>query len=165
MKWECKDKLEMVLNYKKGITPPNSSRVLKDNIRNWNKLYDLFGIAGLEHNIRHWNIEDKLRSIKLINEGYAYREVSRMFNMKSCSVIQNWHRRYLESGIDGLKYEGRGRPRKMRRKPLKKKVNKSLAAEIVELRKQLEYAEAENAYLKKLAALVQKRKAQEQKKK
>ena len=43
--------------------------------------------------------------------------------------------------------------------------SKSQAEEIVELRKRLEYLEAENAYLKKLAALVQQRKAQEQKKK
>ena len=39
------------------------------------------------------------------------------------------------------------------------------AEEVIELRKRLEYLEAENAYLKKLAALVQQRKAQEQKKK
>ena len=50
-------------------------------------------------------------------------------------------------------------------KPVKPSKSKSQAEEIVELRKRLEYLEAENAYLKKLAALVQQRKAQEQKKK
>ena len=50
-------------------------------------------------------------------------------------------------------------------KPIKPSKSKSQAEEIVELRKRLEYLEAENAYLKKLATLVQQRKAHEQKKK
>ena len=78
--------------------------------------------------------------------------------------ILTWHRKYLELGWDGLKLDGRGR-KKMGSKPVKPSKSKSQAEEIVELRKRLEYLEAENAYLKKLAALVQQRKAQEQKKK
>ena len=79
--------------------------------------------------------------------------------------VMTWHRKYLELGWDGLKLDGRGRKRKMGNKPIKPSKSKSQADEIVELRKRLEYLEAENAYLKKLAALVQQRKAQEQKKK
>ena len=97
--------------------------------------------------------------------GESYSEIAYSLGMSCESQVLTWHRKYLELGWDGLKLDGRGRKRKMGNKPIKPSKSKSQTEEIVELRKRLEYLEAENAYLKKLAALVQQRKAQEQKKK
>ena len=109
--------------------------------------------------------EDKIKAVQRVLDGESYCEVSHSLGMPVETQVINWHRKYLELGWDGLKLDGRGRKRRMGNKPIKPSESKSQAEEIVELRKRLEYLEAENAYLKKLAALVQQRKAQEQKKK
>ena len=159
----------MVLEYKNnGFTPivEGCSRTTMHNrIRKWAKVYDLYGEGVLEHRIRRWTYEDKIEAVQRVLDGESYGEVARSLGMPIETQVLNWHRKYLELGWDGLKLDGRGRKRKMGNKPTKPSKSKSQSEEIVELRKRLEYLEAENAYLKKLAALVQQRKAQEQKKK
>ena len=169
MRWTKEEKLKMVLEYKKnGFTPivegclRNSIRI---QIRKWARVYDLYGKHGLEHRSRHWTYKDKIYAVQRVIDGESYGEVAHSLGMSTHTQVLAWHRKYLELGCDGLKLDGRGRKRKMGNKPIKPSKSKSQAEEIVELRKRLEYLEAENAYLKKLAALVQQRKAQEQKKK
>ena len=169
MRWTKEEKLKMVLEYKKnGFTPivdGYSRKTMYDIILRWTKIYDIYGESGLEHRSRHWSCEDKINAVQRVLDGESYHEVAHSLGMSNKSQITTWHRKYLELGWDGLKLDGRGRKRKMGNKPIKPSKSKSQAEEIVELRKRLEYLEAENAYLKKLAALVQQRKAQEQKKK
>ena len=169
MKWTKEEKLKMVLEYKKnGFTPTVegcSRETMHNRIVMWAKVYDIYGEYGLEHHSRHWTIEDKINAVQRILDGESYHEVAYSLGMSGETQVLTWHRKYLELGWDGLKLDGRGRKRKMGSKPVKPSKSKSQAEEMVELRKRLEYLEAENAYLKKLAALVQQRKAQEQKKK
>lgn len=70
--------------------------------------------------------------------------------------MQRWERIYLEEGAEGLMKERRGRARKGRPPKLDKKVEEDLIAENQRLRMEIEY-------LKKLDALVQKRKQSEKK--
>ena len=169
MRWTKEEKLKMVLEYKKnGFTPIVEGclrNTIRGQIRKWARVYDLHGKDGLEHRSRHWTYEDKIYAVQRVLDGESYCEVSDFLGMSTHTRVMAWHRKYLELGWDGLKLDGRGRKRKMGNKPIKPSKSKSQADEIVELRKRLEYLEAENAYLKKLAALVQQRKAQEQKKK
>ena len=169
MRWTKEEKLKMVLEYKKsGFTPivdGCSRKTMYNCILRWEKVYDLYGESGLEHRSRHWTYEDKINAVQRVLDGESYCEVAHSLGMSTKTQVMIWHRKYLELGWDGLKLDGRGRKRKMGNKPIKPSKSKSQAEEIVELRKRLEYLEAENAYLKKLAALVQQRKAQEQKKK
>lgn len=169
MRWTKEEKLKMVLEYKKnGFTPTVkgcSRESIRNKIRVWAKVYDIYGESGLEHRSRHWTYEDKANAVQRVLDGESYREVSQSLGMSTKTQVLTWHRKYLELGWDSLKLDGRGRNRKMGNKPIKPSKSKSQAEEIVELRERLEYLEAENAYLKKLAALVQQRKAQEQKKK
>ncbi len=159
----------MVHEYKKnGFTPTVkgcSRATMRDRIVMWSKVYELYGENGLEHRSRRWTYEDKANAVQRVLDGESYHEVAHSLGMSSVTRVLTWHRKYLELGWEGLKLDGRGRKRKMGSKPIKPSKSKSQAEEIVELRKRLEYLEAENAYLKKLAALVQQRKAQEQKKK
>ena len=62
-------------------------------------------------------------------------------------AVQQWERIYLEEGPEGLYIERRGRKSTGRPKKLKPEVEEDLIAEVKRLR-------AENAYLKKLRALV-----------
>ena len=169
MRWTKEEKLKMVLEYEKdGFTPTVegcSRKTMYHNVRKWARVYDLYGESGLEHRNRRWTYENKVNAVQRVLDGESYHEVAHSLGMSTKTQVMTWHRKYLELGWDGLKLDGRGRKRKMGSKPTKPSKSKSQAEEIVELRKKLEYLEAENAYLKKLAALVQQRKAQEQKKK
>lgn len=69
-------------------------------------------------------------------------------------LAANWGRIYLEEGADGLRIERRGRKSTGRSPKLEKKAEEDLIAEAQRLR-------AENAYLKKLNALVAERVRQE----
>lgn len=83
--------------------------------------------------------------------------------------VQRWERIYLEEGEAGFYKERRGRTTKMgnpkkgrpRKKLLDKQVENDLIAENQRLKEEVEYLRAENAYIKKLSALIA---AEEQKK-
>ena len=92
-------------------------------------------------------------------EKLSYREVAHQFEITSHERVRQWERIYLEEGPEGLYIERRGRSSKGRPpKQLKPEVEEDLLAEVQRLR-------AENAYLKKLNALVAERVRQEKKRK
>ena len=77
----------------------------------------------------------------------SYQETARRFEVRSDTQVRSWERIYLEEGPEGLYVERRGRKSTGRPKKLKPEVEEDLIAEVQRLR-------AENAYLKKLRALV-----------
>ena len=77
----------------------------------------------------------------------SYQETARRFEVRSDTQVKNWERIYLEEGPEGLYIERRGRKSTGRPKKLKPEGEENLIAEVQRLR-------AENAYLKKLRALV-----------
>ena len=86
----------------------------------------------------------------MIEEKLGYSETARKFDVCDYHRIQNWERIYLEEGPEGLYIERRGRSSHGGGRPakqLKPEVEEDLIAEVQRLR-------AENAYLKKLRALV-----------
>ena len=80
-------------------------------------------------------------------EGMSYCEAARQFKINDHKRVASWERIYLEEGPEGLYIERRGRKSTGRPKKLKPEVEEDLIAEVQRLR-------AENAYLKKLRALV-----------
>lgn len=115
--------------------------------------------------------EFKIAVIMDMRENHlGYREVTRKYwgvkteseTSKYVNRVIKWERIYLEEGEQGLMTERRGRkstgiPRK---KPLDKGIENDLIAENQRLKEQLEYAQMELEYLKKLDALVQAREQQ-----
>ncbi len=98
-------------------------------------------------------------------ERLSYCEAARGFEIpQGDKTVAKWERIYLEEGPEGLYIERRGRAsaangtKKGRPVKLDKKVEEDLIAEVQRLR-------AENAYLKKLNALVSERVRQEKKRK
>ena len=83
----------------------------------------------------------------MMHEKLGYREVARQFEISGHEQIRKWERIYLTEGPEGLYIERRGRSSKGRPARLPKEVEEDLLAEVQRLR-------AENAYLKKLQALV-----------
>lgn len=94
--------------------------------------------------------------------GLGYRETANKYGLVTQSMggaictLHRWERIYLEEGIEGFMKQRSGRPPKSGKpkKPLDKSAEKDLIAENQRLKEQLQYAEAELEYLKKLDALV-----------
>ena len=95
----------------------------------------------------------------MMREKLSYRETARLYGINDHTRVMAWERIYLEEGPEGLYIERRGRGNKGRpAKKIKPEVEEDLLAEVQRLR-------AENAYLKKLNALVAERVRQEKKQK
>jgi len=163
MKWTYKQKVKMVREYlEKGITPriPGFNyEYLRKQVLSWSYAVKKNGYKCLNHSLKtnNWTYEDKCYAISQICSGRTQTDVAAELGMLNNSIVWQWYKKYQKYGFEGLKLDKRGRPRTMKQeKP--KRVFKSKDEE-------LEYLRAENAVLKKLAALVQARKERESKKK
>lgn len=168
MKYTKEFKLECVLRYRDGKCIPDPPGVrhaaFHDQVIKWNKIYDSMGEAGLEHGRPTLDIEQRVELIRRVGNGESYDAVACSAGIRSDLLIK-WHRIYSEKGMDGLKSLERGRP-SMPRKKVEIDINKADEDKSrEELLEELKLARIENEYLRKLSALVQKRKAQEQKRK
>ena len=83
----------------------------------------------------------------MMREKLSYKEAARQFEVSYDTVVANWERIYLAEGPESLYIERRGRGQKSRPTKFSKEVEEDLLKEVQRLR-------AENAYLKKLQALV-----------
>ena len=83
----------------------------------------------------------------MMREKLSYKETARQFEISCNKRVADWERIYLMEGPEGLYIERRGRGSKGRPSKLPKGVEEDLLQEVQRLR-------AENAYLKKLQALV-----------
>ena len=167
MKYSKEFKLECVQRHKNGDhidDPPGvKHRAFSDQLLSWVRIYDSLGEAGLEHGRPTLDINQRIELINRVEAGESYTSVAHSAGIKHDLLIK-WHKTYKDKGIDGLKLLKRGRPSMAKtNKDVAKKDPKDMTRE--ELLEALELATIENEYLKKLSALVQKRKAQEQKKK
>ena len=106
---------------------------------------------------KRYTPEFKIKVVETMHrEKLSYRETARQFDICDHDRVAAWERIYLEEGADGLYAERRGR--KSTGRPPKIKKEEDLIAEVQRLR-------VENAYLKKLNALVAERVRQEKKQK
>ena len=83
----------------------------------------------------------------MMRDKLSYKEAARQFDVSSDTRVASWERIYLMEGPEGLYIERRGRGSKGRPTKFPKEVEEDLLKEVQWLR-------AENAYLKKLQALV-----------
>jgi transposase len=105
---------------------------------------------------KRYTPEFKIKVVETMHrEKLSYRETARQFDICDHDRVAAWERIYLEEGAEGLYAERRGRKSTGRPPKIKKE---DLIAEVQRLR-------AENAYLKKLNALVAERVQQEKKQK
>lgn len=106
---------------------------------------------------KRYTPEFKIKVVETMHrEKLSYRETARQFDICDHDRVAAWERIYLEEGAEGLYVERRGRKSTGRSPKIKKEVEEDLIAEVQRLR-------AENAYLKKLNALVAERVRQEKK--
>lgn len=107
---------------------------------------------------KRYTPEFKIMVVKTMEkEKMSYRETAHQFDIpQGDKTVAKWERIYLEEGKEAFYVERRGGKSTGRPPKLKKEVEEDLIAEVQRLR-------AENAYLKKLNALVAERVRQEKK--
>ena len=124
--------------------------VLKWYVRSYHE----HGEKGLNSHAYSWTANQKYEALKYMHENkLSFIETGILLGI-SDSTIWQWERRYLEDGISGLENKKKGRkPRVLKPKPPKTREE--------ELLERIEDLEIENAYLKKLNALVAEREKRE----
>jgi transposase len=134
------------------------------HVRRWVKRYEQFGVEGITLKHGTYAGEFKQHVVEYMHENHlSIFETAVLFAIPTDTTVGKWERIYYEEGPQALYRDNRGRKKNMSSdKPKKEKLNKEaeedLIAEIQRLR-------MENAYLKKLNALVQERIARENGKK
>lgn len=164
MRFTKEFKLECIRKYKAGerIDDPGGCKhkTFRNTVLEWARIYDAMGEIGLEHKKPKRTWQDKLGMIERVLGGESINSVALSNGIKG-DLLSTWYKIYRESGPDGLKSDGRGRKPKTMEKPKRRKGPRAKE----ELEKENELLRAENEYLKKLDALVQKRKGRQPKRK
>ena len=126
-------------------------------VRNWVGWYRAHGTDGLKKKFSHYSAEFKLSVLKHMWENeLSYGQTAAVFNIRSPGVLSVWERGYRSGGTDALVARPRGRPKQMAAPPTKPESpldDENRPRE--ELLTELNHLRMENAYLKKLRALVQ----------
>ena len=130
----------------------------------WVRKYKEHGEKGFYKNKKSsYSGEFKHNVIEYMHKNHlSCTETAIHFNLGNNYIVSKWERIYYEEGPQALYEERRGRKKNMSSKPRKKKLSKEIEEDLIAENQRLRM---ENAYLKKLNALVQERIKRENKKK
>ena len=125
-------------------------------IYQWVRRYKEKGVAGLLKNKKtSYSGEFKQKVVEYMHTNHlSLQETACHFNLGNNEVVNKWERIYYEEGPQSLYEERRGRNKNMSSKSRKKKLSKEVEEDLIAENQRLRM---ENAYLKKLQALVQER--------
>ena len=160
-KYRYEEKLQLVKDYLDGkkIKPEIKGKYrhsLMSKVRMWSNVYLLKGPYALKVTTHHktWSNKIKLQSIRRILNGESRLQVARSLGMNDTKSLREWYEKYSSLGIIGIESNLK-EINAMR--PTRYKSDTQLKEENKKLKKQLEYLQAENEYLKKLKALLEKK--------
>lgn len=134
------------------------------HVRRWVKRYEQFGVEGITLKHGTYAGEFKQHVVEYMQENHlSIFETAVLFAIPTDTTVGKWERIYYEEGPQALYRDNRGRKKNMSSdKPKKEKLNKEVEEDLIAENQRLRM---ENAYLKKLNALVQERIARENGKK
>lgn len=167
-KYTEKLKLEVVQYYLKNggyeRTAKNFGIPAFDTVKKWVKRYEEHGEKGLIKNLKQsYSGEFKQNVIEYMHTNHlSCQETTYHFNLGSVGIVTKWERIYYEEGPQALFKERRGRIKNMSSKTIKNKLSKNIEEDLID---EVQRLRMENAYLKKLQALVQERVKRENQKK
>ncbi len=136
----------------------------KITVQKWCRKYQAHGEKGLLKNLKtSYSGEFKQNVIEYMHTNHLSNfETAIHFNLANDTVVSKWERIYYEEGPQALYEEHRGKKKNMSSKTRKKKLSKETEEDLIS---EIQQLRMENAYLKKLQALVQKRTKPKQEKK
>ena len=164
MKYTEQFKLSVVQRYLAGSvgfkTLAQQYGLADSMLRAWVDRYRLHGVDGLSKKPSQYSADFKHSVLQhMWDNGLSYRQTAAVFNIPKDSSIGDWERRYKSGGIENLVSRRRtnGHMKSPTTKPASKPPGEDTRTH-KELLERLAYLEAENAYLKKLKALLDAKK-------
>jgi transposase len=157
-------KLVAVETYRTGELGLRATAALHNvdvaSLRKWVAAYEAIGIAGIQRKRRQtYDLKFKLEVLqKIKSEELSYRQAGALFNIRRFDSIAAWERAYERDGVAGLMPNHTSSREREASDGAVKPAPESAAAGTPsrqELLEELEALRTENAYLKKLKALVQ----------
>jgi transposase len=156
-------KLSVVQQYVDGTggfqTIAKQHGLSKSQVSRWVASFRAHGVEGLTKKFSHYSADFKLSVLEHMWENeLSCSQTAALFNIRNPGILSFWEREYRRAGLDALVARPRGRPKLMPAAPppTKKKTEEGKRSE-EDLLAELEHLRMENAYLKKLQALVQAR--------
>jgi transposase len=135
------------------------------DLREWVASYKANGIEGLKKKFSHYTAEFKLLVLKhMWDNKLSHRETIAVFDIRSRACLRHWENSYRSGGIQALEPLPKGRPKRMPDTGSKPPPPDEDKRSREELLADLRYLQMENAYLKKLKALVEAGQAQNRRK-
>ena len=168
-KLSYEDKIILYNKRKEGISTKSLSRKynIRENIINYMvSLIDKHGIDILRtsKNKQHPKYEKEEAINRVLINGEAVWAVAIDMGLLSYGMLQNWIKKYKENGYNIVEQKC-GRSPTIMKKPKLSNKTETIEEEVERLKKENLYLKAELEYSKKLRAVVQARKNQQQKKK
>ncbi len=159
MRYDLDFKIKVIAYYKQGHTEGATGEKFGVNprfVRKWIEQYQHSGIDAIKPKTSKtkYSSDFKYKVIALmLAEGLSQSETALKFHISSPALISHWHKAYRLYGMSGLtsKYEGSN----TMASPITNKPDDEKTP--TELKRELQYLRAENAYLKKLDALLRER--------
>jgi len=132
-------------------------------VRRWVASHAAHGVAGLARKHSHYDAQFRLSVLERIwKDGLSRRQAAALFDIRSVGCLSVWERQYERGVIEALAPRRKGRPPRMKTPeppPEPNDPSADSAKSREELLAELAYLRMENAYLKKLEALTQGRRA------
>lgn len=159
-KFSLDEKLEAIHRYQNGAegvkSIAKSLRINHEVLRMWIRQYEYHGIEAFEKSYTAYAMPFKLDVLNYMNEnGTSPNEAAVIFNISSPGIIRKWRSQFNEHGMDALKSKKKGRPILTDKNENITKKQEPAEGSVEALQAELERLRMENAYLKKLNALVQ----------
>ena len=135
------------------------------SFRKWIAAYEVNGVAGIrvKRSGQWYDLEFKLEVLKRArDDGLSNRQAAALFNIRNFNIIGTWERAYEDYAMAGLDSHRTGRRTRPSgegaSEPSPKPRDDDDICSHQELLKELSSLRAENAYLKKVEALVRSQK-------
>lgn len=164
-KYDVQFKIKLVKEYLSG---DSGYRLIADTyevdisqLRYWVASYRHHGVSGLENKRATYSAEFKQQVLQRIDrEGLSDRQAAAVYNIRSIGTIGQWRCQYNTAESGALKPPHKGETQmQMPKKHLPKAPAPDETRTQKELLDELAYLRAENAYLKKLGALIEAKQA------
>lgn len=154
-KYNIETKIEAIKLYKNGIGSSTIARKLgiskHDTILNWVRLWEKHGLDGITRTKRlpRYSPSFKMDVITwLVKNNASFPQAADHFNISNQGTVWQWKHKYDLHGSNAFSDRRKRVPTMTEKKKL------TPSEENKQLKKRLEYLEAENAYLKKLRAVM-----------
>ena len=164
-KLNAKQRIQTVIRYLNGIESmqdiAESVGVTRMILSGWIRLYEAQGPEGFLQSYTNYSAAFKMEVLTYMNEtGASSIDAAAIFNITSHGMVRDWKKKFEVGGYDALVPKKKGRlsmkkETKKSKKPATPTSTKKSVDSVKTLEARIKQLEMENAYLKKLNALVQ----------